>query len=50
MFLDEHDLMRLDVAVDDAFVVGGVQGGADLAGDVDHLGERQSTHPTQSLV
>ena len=47
---DEEDVLRLDVAVDDALVVGGVQGAADLAPDVDHLLDRQPADAAQALV
>jgi hypothetical protein len=47
---NQEDVLRLDVAVDDVFFVGGVECRANLAGDVDHLGQGQLADPTQSLV
>ena len=49
-FLDGKDVLGLDVSVDDAFFVGGVERGADLASDLDDFGKRQLAHPTEPLV
>ena len=46
----QKDVLGLDVAVDDAFFVGGVERGADLASDLDDFGKRQLAHSTEPLV
>ena len=40
VFVDQ-DVLRLDVAVDDALGVGGGEAGGDLGGDVEDLGDGQ---------
>src|SRR5205814_543651 len=47
---DQEDVLRLDVAVDDAALVGGVQAAADLADDFDGRLQGQAPDLLQAVV
>ena len=45
----QHDVLRLDVAMDDAVLVGVLQGAADFAGDLERGVERKLLFPREPL-
>ena len=48
--LGDEQVLRLDVAVQQATVVGGLQGAGDLHADVEHQGDRQPALALEALA
>ena len=48
--VQQVDVSGLEVAVDDPLGMSGSQGRRDLLDDVDHVGDRQASNPTQAVV